>query len=178
MIKMTYTEAATCGMNLKVRVTPEKSEKMQLAWFAAGKTWQGGRSIVTETGMEYLYLDETLSFGHDFIESFNNNEAEEIELIDDTPQPDFASQQDLWRYLSEKDKNNKVINKDKSIIAGFSTCGNLFDYKNHAYFSISGDVVDFSDVIDWEKYTPPRLIRVNSVEVPTPLESFDGIDAY
>lgn len=29
MQKMTFTEAAMCGKNLKVRVTPEQSEKLR-----------------------------------------------------------------------------------------------------------------------------------------------------
>lgn len=35
MRKMTYTEAATCGENLKVRVTPEQYTKLKLAWINA-----------------------------------------------------------------------------------------------------------------------------------------------
>lgn len=143
MIKMTYTEAATCGMNLKVRVTPDKSEKMQLAWFAAGKTWQGGRSIVTETGMEYLYLDETLSFGHDFIESFNNNEAEEIELIDDTPQPNFASQQEVCLWVAQ---GNQVKSKDD--IVAFKNGMLVFLKSGHVY------QWNFEDYQNWQKHTP------------------------
>jgi hypothetical protein len=209
MRQMTCAQAATCGENLKVRVTPEQSEKVQRAWFAAGK--QASHYINQE---RFLILGGVL-YSTNYLATFQSRKEEEIELIDDIEQPkkcecgkiltsteleyyghsceeceskvdyfgdndqkqpDFASQREVWRYLSASEKENKVINKSGSIIVGFSMCGNLFDYKNHEYFAISGNVVDFSDVLNWQKYTPPRLICVNGVEVPAPLESLEGID--
>jgi hypothetical protein len=106
---------------------------------------------------------------------FKFHSNREIELIDTLRQHDFASQQEIWQYLSEnKYPKNKVISLKKGDIAGFSSDGNLFNYRNNEFFAIAGDIVDFSNVKDWQKYTPPRLIRVNGVEVPAPLDRLES----
>ena len=163
MRKLTYTQAATCGKNLKVRVTPEQSEKMQQAWFAAGKAWAyGGTEVVfyLNDPFMYLYSDNTLCVG-DYENEFSDSKAEEIELIDDLPQSDFASQQEIWRYLSENECN---MIQD---IAGIK----VWSFKFGSIHNIN-----FSDFKNWKKYTKPRLIRVNGIEVPAPLESLDGVE--
>ena len=110
MRKMTFTKAATCGEDLKSRVTPE-------TWIAA----------------------------------------------------DFANQQEitLWVAQGNQIKHNKTHK--------------VFGFKN-------GDVHNFTDKTndaccelfdlyqEWQKHTQPRLIRVNGIEVPAPLESLDGLE--
>jgi len=84
MRKLTYTQAATCGENLKVRVTPEQSVKMQKAWFAAGKSWSNGDKQISGNLLEFLYLrkDGLRHANCACEESFCIDDAEEIELID------------------------------------------------------------------------------------------------
>lgn len=125
MRKMTYTQAATCGENLKVKVTPEQSEKMQ----RAGKTWQDG-----------------------------------------SLQHDFASQQAVWAWLGQG--TNKVKNKTSGCVYGFNGKYGLFNFTDDDLA-----VITFDFYRNWQKYTPPKLIMVNGIEVPAPLESLDGFDS-
>jgi hypothetical protein len=174
MRQLTYTQAATCGENLKSWVTPEQSEKMQLAWFAAGKSWTDDSSEVSDTKNPYLilYADDGLdccSQKPQFYESakdmFLSYDHEEIELIDDLPQPDFASQQEVWAWI---DKGNKVKHLVQGITAGFKN-GKLW------YFNLNLPAdYSFKDFKNWQKHTPPRLINVNGIEVPAPLDSLEG----
>ncbi len=171
MRKLTYTQAATCGENLKARVTAEQSEKMQLAWFAAGKTWQGGdKSVTAYDDMRFMFLTDVLvhcsSYDRDcFVIDCND---EEIELIDDLPQPDFASQQEVWAWLVS---GNRVKNNDGNIV-GFKD-GKLF-----CFISNANCIFRFENSGYWQKHTSPRLIRVNGIEVPAPLESLEGVNSY
>jgi len=245
MRKLTYEQAAACGENLKVRVTSEQSEKMQRAWFKAGKTWTDGASFVCGTDGAYMYLDEKLKVG-DTERYFIDQKNQEIELIDDTPehtidelvkmrgvyfwvdfeqgdeflrkfraagnktsvcdswncyfiitdkgrlawesesqssniierlvkikstdelQPDFASQQDVWEWLGQ---GNKIT--DNVFVYGFKN-GYMWNFTdNHKATHYSFCHTNF-----WQKYTPPKLIRVNGIEVPAPLESLDGLDKF
>jgi len=109
----------------KVRVTPEQSEKMQRAWFAAGKTWQDGSTAICDTNEKYLYLDKALTTG-ETERYFINQENNEIELIDE-PQADFASQQEVWAWLGQ---GNKVKNLEYGFIAGFKS-GEFCRYRIH-----------------------------------------------
>lgn len=167
MHKMTYTQAATCGENLKVRVTPEQSEKMQRAWFAAGKAWDDDSIEVCETEEDFLYLydDGYLTAGSS-ISKFEKHVNTEIELIDDLPQTDFASQQDVWRWV---DAGNLVKHIELDSICGFKD-GILWYFDDDSYCDVF-----FDDFQNWKKYTPPRLIRVNGIEVPAPLVSLGGL---
>lgn len=180
MRKMTYTQAATCGENLKVRVTPEQSEKMQKAWFAAGKAWDDDSIEVCETEEVFLYLydDGYLTAGSS-ISEFEKHINTEIKLIDDLPQYDFASdlpqptfatQQEILTYLCQND--NKVIH-ECDMVVGFKN-GKLWDFTDNQPFKNESDFINFPN--EWKKHTPPRLIRVNGIEVPAPLESLDGLD--
>jgi len=170
MKQMTYTQAATCGENLKVRVTPEQSEKMQLAWLAAGKTWSNGDNLISKNFLEFLYLREDglrhANCGCE--ENFISDNAEEIELIDDIEQPCFASQQEVWAWLGQG--KNQVKSKKTGDIYGFNGKYGLFDFTDDDLSDIT-----FEDYKNWQKHISPRLIRVNGVEVPAPLESLDGL---
>ena len=163
MRQMTYTQAATCGENLKVLVTPEQSEKMQVAWFAAGK-----KASIHINQERFLFLSDTL-YSSGYLATFQAREDEEIELIDDLPQHDFASQQEVLTWLCQ---GNKVIH-DNGIVVGFKN-GKLWDFTGNQPFENESDFIGFPN--EWGKHTPPRLIRVNGVEVPAPLESLEGIE--
>lgn len=240
MRKMTPTQAATCGENLKVKVTPEQSEKMQKAWFAAGKAWKGGdrKTAWLHSKYIFLYSDGTLTgWGED--DWFNNHENEEIELIDDIaeytidelinmrdvyffvnetqskdfkrkwngknnllegwdyyivitengyltweseslkhniterlvkikptwPQQDFSSQQEIWLWLSSG--NGNMVKCENNIV-GFRD-NKLFSFSHNSYCDFY-----FKDYQNWQKHIPPKLIRVNGIEVPAPLEKWDG----
>ena len=163
---MTYTKAATCGENFKARVTPEQNEKMQRAWFAAGKTWIGGCVKVEALDRTFLFLRKDLSITTCeayFTDSFD----EEIELIDDLPQHDFASQQEVTLWVAQ---GNKAKHMENESVVGFKD-GVLWDFAENRKCHWQ-----FLDFDLWQKHTPPRLIRVNGVEVPAPLESLDGLD--
>lgn len=170
MRKLTYTQAATCGENLKVRVTPEQSEKMQLAWFAAGKNIIGciGKTVTLKDSA-FLRMSEK---GIDMIGESTfidySNEYKEVELIDDLPQHDFASQQEVWAWLGQG--KNQVKRGNSSNVVGFKK-GILWDLLLDRMCHWQ-----FLDFEEWQKHTPPRLIRVNGIEVPAPLESLDGVD--
>ncbi len=90
-----------------------------------------------------------------------------IELIDDLPH-DFASQQEVWAWLGKG--KNQVKGVKSGDIHGFHGRYGIFNFTND-------DLSDllFDDYKNWQKHTPPRLIRVNGVEVPAPLESLDGL---
>lgn len=99
MRKMTYTQASTCGENLKVRV-----------------------------------------------------------------------QQDVWVWLGQAKNQVKRINN-----------GDIVYFKNGVLWDLQLDRQchwQFLDFEEWQKHTPPRLIRVNGVEVPAPLESLDGLKSF
>lgn len=165
MRKLTFTEAATCNLNLKARVTPEKSEKMQRAWFAAGKTWLSGAKDVCSKSIGYLFLDDKLSLGHGDFNSVKDCNYEEIELIDDLPQHDFSNQQDVWLWLAQGNQIKEIAT------------GDIVRFKDNVLWRNSDmSKYNFADFLDWKKHTPPRLIRVNGVEVPAPLESLDGFE--
>ena len=162
MRQMTYTQAATCGENLKARVTPEQSEKMQKAWFAAGKTWRSGRNQVNLLS-DFLVLGGFLSCENADCFGFCN--YEEIELIDDMPQHDFASQQEVWMWLGQGKNQVK------------RTTGDIIGFKSGVLWDVLLDRQchwQFLDFEMWQKHTPPRLIRVNGVEVPAPLDSLES----
>jgi hypothetical protein len=167
MRQLTYTQAATCGKNLKARVTPEQSEKMQREWFAAGKTWAygGAEPVYSNDPFMYLYSDNELCVG-DYKNEFTDSKAEEIELID-LPQHDFASQQEVWAWLGQG--KNQVKGVKSGDIHGFHGRYGMFNFTKD-------DLSDllFDDYKNWKKHTPPRLIRVNGVEVPAPLEKLEG----
>ena len=114
MRKMTYKQAATCGENLKVRVTPEQSEKMQLAWFAAGKTWSHGSREVLWASNLFLFLRKKMATDSNSMR-FPNSCDEEIKLIDE-PQPDFASEQAISLWVAQ---GNQVKNIAADSIVGF-----------------------------------------------------------
>jgi len=161
MRKLTYTEAATCGENLKVRVTNENAEKIKKSWVKNGKH----ADFQYNFGFVFLWNDGDLTTG-DFEEFEGASDFEEIELIDDLSQPDFASQQDVWRWV---DAGNKIKSFDGEVI-GFKD-GSLYS------FTLSDKCgYNFLEFFNhWQKHTPPRLIRVNGVEVPAPLESLEGL---
>jgi len=166
MRQMTCTQAATCGENLKVRVTPEQNEKMQVAWVAAGKM----KSIILKTidcKFLFLYSDNDILFERSSEGYFEKQNHEEIELIDDLPQTDFASQQEVWLWLGN---DNKIIHSEAHEIVGFKN-GVLWNFTDNIK---SNHLI--SRCKEWQKHTPPRLIRANGVEVPAPLESLDGLD--
>ena len=178
MRKMTYQQAATCGENLKVRVTPEQSEKMQLAWFAAGKTWADDLTEVSDTDKSYLFLNVVYGldccgkesrFFNSEKEKFLDSDFEEIELIDDLPQHDFASQQEVLLWVAQ---GNKIKNIKTNSIIGFK------DGKMHNFTGNCDANTLFLNFENWKKHTPPRLIRVNGVEVPAPLDSLKGVESY
>lgn len=167
MRKLTYTQAATCGENLKVRVTPEQSEKMQLAWFAAGKNIIGciGKTVTLKDSA-FLRMSEK---GIDMIGESTfidySNEYKEVELIDDLPQHDFASQQEVWMWLGQGKNQVK------------RTTGDIIGFKSGVLWDVLLDRQchwQFLDFEMWQKHTPPRLIRVNGVEVPAPLDSLES----
>jgi hypothetical protein len=169
MRKMTYTQAATCGENLKVRVTPEQSEKMQKAWFAAEKTWaDGGDNIYLHPQDDFLFLYDDGELSVSSVEKeFLSSSNKEIELIDEL-QHDFASQQEVWMWLGQ---GNQIKSIEGGEVYGFKN-GKMWNFTtNNAAYCLSFCSIDL-----WQKYTPPRLIRVNGVEVPVPLESLDGLD--
>jgi hypothetical protein len=165
MRKLTYSKAATCGENLKARVTLEQSEKMQLAWFAAGKTWNYGSKEISCTDKPFLFLNDVLTMSSDSF-WFENNINNEIELIDD-PQHDFASQQEIYLWLGQ---GNKIKNIETNSIIGFK------DEKMHNFTGNCDANTLLLNFENWQKHTPPRLIRVNGVVVPAPLESLEGLD--
>jgi len=92
------------------------------------------------------------------------DDFEEIKLIDDIPQSDFASEQDLLLWLCT---GNKAI-KQNGHIFGFKD-GNLWDFTACKEFYWNSQKPEY-----FKKHTPPRLIRVNGIEAPAPLESLDG----
>ena len=172
MRKMTYKQAATCGEKLKARVTHEQSEKMQRAWFANGKAWADDLTEISDTDNPYLILDEV--YGLDccskepaFYDSsekmFLSCSNEQIELIDDLPQHNFASQLEViaWLVVGEK-----AIHTENQVTVGFKD-GVLWDFTLDRKC-----ILNFFDFESWKRYTQPRLIRnFNGIEVPAPLES-------
>jgi hypothetical protein len=166
MRKLTYKQAATCREKLKVQVTPEQSEKMQLAWFAAGKRWRDGGDKVAHTTFKFLWLSNDLMMTN-CAEYFILHKNEEIELIDDLSQHDFASQQEVWMWLAQGNQIKEIATGDVAVFK------NGVLYRND--FASNSNFFDF---MEWEKHTPPKLIRVNGIEVPAPLESLDGVDCW
>jgi len=170
MRKMTYQQAATCGKDLKVMVTPEQSEKMQKAWFAARKTWVDASIEVSDTDKPYLFLNtyNGLIYGTEKVK-FLESPAIEIELIDDIEkeQLDFASQQEIHLWVAQGNKAKLKINGE---IVGFKD-GVMWNFtKNQRggfYFNIPKN---------WKKHIPPKLIRVNGIECVAPLESLEDLD--
>lgn len=86
-------------------------------------------------------------------------------------QPDFASQQEVWTWLSQG--KNQVKHKASGCVYGFNGKYGLFNFTDD---DLSTDT--FDDYQSWKKHTPPHLISVNGVEVPAPLDSLDGIDSF
>ena len=166
MRKLTYKQAATCGEKLKARVTHEQSEKMQKAWFSAGKRWCGGGDKVAHVTVKFLWLGNDLIMGNSE-EYFILHKNEEIELIDGLHPAYFASQLEViaWFVVGEK-----AIHTENRVIVGFKD-GVLWD------FSLDRKcILNFFDFERWERYTQPRLIRINGIEVPAPLKSLDGLE--
>ena len=165
MRKLTYKQAAECGENLKAWVTPEQSKKMQKVWLDKGKTWCNGSSEISVYD-ENMFMFLTGSLMHCDRNSFIGDTWEQIELIDDLPQHDFSSQQEMWAWLGQ---GNKVKNLE----------GRVYGFKDGVMWNFTlgyASNAQFTRPKDYQKHTPPRLIRVNGIEVPEPLESLDGFD--
>lgn len=65
--------------NIKIRVTPEQSKKVQEICFANGVYWVVGRNEVRNEEQNYLYLsDEYITFG-DTYEFFEEHDAQEVD---------------------------------------------------------------------------------------------------
>ena len=65
--------------NIKMRVTPEQSKKVQEICFANGVYWIVGRNIIQRENKKYLYLsDNYITFG-DTYEYFEEHDAKEID---------------------------------------------------------------------------------------------------
>lgn len=65
--------------NIKMRVTPEQSKKVQEICFANGIYWIVGRNIIRYENKKYLYLsDEYITFG-DTYEYFEEHDGKEID---------------------------------------------------------------------------------------------------
>ena len=81
------------------------------------------------------------------------------------PQPDFASQQEVWMWLGQGKNQVK------------RTTGDIIGFKSGVLWDVLLDRQchwQFLDFEMWQKHTPPRLIRVNGVEVPAPLDSLES----
>jgi hypothetical protein len=166
MRKMTYTEAATCVENIRVRVTPEQSEKMQKAWFAAGRTWADDTTEIIAVENPYLILHLDYGLHWCYAEKlFLSYDYEEIELIDDLLQYDFASQQEVCLWVAQ---GNKIKNIKTNSIIGFK------DGKMHNFTGNCDANTLLLNFENWQKHTQPKLIRVNGVVVPAPLESLES----
>ena len=142
MRKLTYKQAATCGEKLKARVTPEQSEKMQRAWFAAEKKWRDGGDKVTRVTAKLLFLSNDLTMTN-FAEYFILHKNEEIELIDGLHPAYFASQLEViaWFVVGEK-----AIHTENRVIVGF---------KDKVLWDFTLDrkcTLNFFDFERWERY--------------------------
>lgn len=88
--------------NIKMRVTPEQSKKVQEICFANGIYWEVGRNITRCENKKYLYLnDEYITFG-DTYEYFEEHDAKEIDA-------------DLFIRTNETCEESRVLNDDSII---------------------------------------------------------------
>lgn len=79
---------------------------------------------------------------------------------------DFASQQEVALWIAHGNKVRFITSE----VVGFKD-GVLWNFSKNQKSDYS-----FCAPSQWQKHTPPRLIRVNGVEVPAPLESLDGFE--
>lgn len=66
--------------NIKLRVTPEQSRKVQEICFSKGIVWGATGDIVSYTDAPYLYITDGrfLTYGHDY-HFFTTNKREEMD---------------------------------------------------------------------------------------------------
>lgn len=75
----TLNDDKVIKQNIKIRVTPEQSKKVQEICFENGICWIVGRNIIQCENKKYLYLsDEYITFG-DTYEYFEEHDAKEID---------------------------------------------------------------------------------------------------
>lgn len=66
--------------NIKLKVTPEQSRKVQEICFSKGMLWGTTRDTVSYTDAQYLYITDGrfLTYGHDY-HFFTTNKREEMD---------------------------------------------------------------------------------------------------
>ncbi len=66
--------------NIKLKVTPEQSRKVQKICFSKGIFWRQTRNVISYTDVPYLYITNgrSLTYGHDY-HFFTINKREEMD---------------------------------------------------------------------------------------------------
>ena len=64
--------------NIKLKVTPEQSRKVQEICFSKGIIWRQTRNVISYTDAPYLYITggRALTYGHDYHLFLTDNRAE------------------------------------------------------------------------------------------------------
>lgn len=66
--------------NIKLRVTPEQSRKVQEICFSKGVVWRQARNVISYTDAPYLYITDrrSLTYGHNY-RLFTTDRGEEMD---------------------------------------------------------------------------------------------------
>ena len=124
--------------NIKMRVTPEQSKKVQEICFANGVCWRSGEEVVLSIDKPFLFIDEYISFmceeeeKEDFLKDENeevsaelfirtNGTCEESRVLNDDTQRNIVFAPNADEHLRQKivnlhdqlNKNRKTVQNQK-----------------------------------------------------------------